>query len=149
LQAVRKSLPNYYFYKQSGGEARSIGSLHSKFRQYKFLENRHDYIQWMFPNHYGSLFNSNSFQLTYVESQLFLDDSQLGLRMLFSIYLFLDFMGIRLHLPSLELTVCSHERLREAILINHHNHLRIMRLLACLSVTGFRTIALAVIRLLD
>jgi hypothetical protein len=35
------------------------------------------------------------------------------------------------------------------ILVNYHNHLRIMRVLACLSVTGFRPIALSLIDLLD
>lgn len=103
----------------------------------------------MFPNHYGSAFNSKSFQLTYLEGLLFLDDPQVGLRMLHSIYLFLDFMGIRLKMPSLTLAICSWERLRDALLINYHNHLRVMRLLACLSVTGFRPIALQIIQLLD
>jgi hypothetical protein len=99
----------------------------------------------MFPNHYGSSFNSKSFQLTYLESLLFLEDNQIGQRMLQSVYLFLDFMGIRLKMPSLTLAICSWKRLREAILVNYHNHLRVMRVLACLSVTGFRSIALQII----
>jgi hypothetical protein len=43
----------------------------------------------------------------------------------------------------------SQDRLHEALIINTHNHLRIMRILACLSITGFRTIALNLIHFLD
>lgn len=63
---MRMAFPNYCFYKESEGQ-RSIPSLHSKFQNYTFLENRHDYIQWMFPNHYGSAFNSKSSPLSYLE----------------------------------------------------------------------------------
>lgn len=95
---VRNSFPNYYFYKDGADRPRSIASLHSKFQHYGFLEGRHDYIQWMFPNHFGSVFNSRSFPLNYVEHLLFKEDAEVGRRILTSIYIFFDFMGIRLNL---------------------------------------------------
>jgi hypothetical protein len=49
----------------------------------------------MFPNHYGSSFNSDSFALNYIESQLFLKDKQIQINLLYSIVLFFDFMGLR------------------------------------------------------
>lgn len=49
----------------------------------------------MFPNHYGSNFNSDSFPLNYIESQLFLQDKQIQAKLLHSIVLFFDFMGLR------------------------------------------------------
>jgi hypothetical protein len=146
---VRESLPNYCFYKDEADKPKSVSSLHSKFQNYQFLEGRHDYIQWMFPNHYGSAFNSRAFPLTYLEKRLFLDDNEVGLRLLTSLYIFLDFLGVRLDLASLQLTVCSQQRMKAAVLVHTHNHLRLMRLLACLSVTGFRQQALAIISLLD
>lgn len=45
-----------------------LKDLHRKYEDYEFLEDKHDYIQWMFPNHYGSAFNSASKPLNYIES---------------------------------------------------------------------------------
>jgi hypothetical protein len=103
----------------------------------------------MFPNHYGSAFNSKSSPLSYLEKRLFINGPIIGFRMLKSIYTFFDFMGIRINLKDLSLKVISYPRLKAVILINFHNHLRIMRVLACLSVIGFRKIALNLIKLLD
>ena len=58
-------------------------------------------------------------------------------------------MGLRLDLQTLKFSIISRERLKDVILVNYHNHLRIMRVLACLSVTGFRSIALSLIAVLD
>lgn len=48
----------------------------------------------MFPNHYGSAFNSESKCLNYLESELFIKNLQIGLRMLQSIYIYFNFIGI-------------------------------------------------------
>jgi len=103
----------------------------------------------MFPNHYGSAFNSQSWPLNYIEAKLFLLDKSIGLHMLKSIFIFMDFMGIYLDLATLELILINEYRFKQVILVNYHNHLRIMRILACLSVTGFRKIALNLIQFLD
>jgi hypothetical protein len=103
----------------------------------------------MFPNHYGSAFNSKSSPLSYLEKRLFIDDITIGFLMLKSIYQFFDFMGIRLNLKDLSLKIINRMRLRAVILVNFHNHLRIMRILACLSVIGFRKLAINLIEFLD
>jgi hypothetical protein len=103
----------------------------------------------MFPNHYGSKFNSSSFPLDYIETRLFRDDEHIGLRMLVSIYVFFDFMGIRLNINTFSLTLCDERRLKDVILVNFHNHLRIMRIFACLSVIGFRGIAMSLLGFID
>lgn len=62
-------LPNYFFYKNAKRIRRNtmiLEELHAKFDDYHFLESVHDYIQWMFPNHYGSAFNSSSAALNYI-----------------------------------------------------------------------------------
>lgn len=58
-------------------------------------------------------------------------------------------MGIRVNLQTLELEICSERRLKDVVLVNFHNHLRIMRVLACLSITGLRKLALNLIDFLD
>ena len=58
-------------------------------------------------------------------------------------------MGLQLDLQTLKFNVISKKRLKDVILVNYHNHLRIMRVLACLSVTGFRPIALSLIEFLE
>ena len=115
---------------------------------YRRLEGRHDYIQWMFPNHYGSGFNAEASPLNYAESALFHHSQELGAKLLRSLHVFLDFMGLEFSLPN-SLVVISPKRLKDVILVYHHNHLRIMRILACLSVVGFRDIALEIVHFLD
>lgn len=61
--------------------------------------------------------------------------------MIKSIYIYFNFIGIYLSLKDGQLYLINKERMIEAIVHNTHNHLRIMRVLACLSVIGFRKIA--------
>jgi hypothetical protein len=35
---------------------------------YEWLEETHDYIQWLFPNYYKSKFNKSSFELKFEEA---------------------------------------------------------------------------------
>ena len=86
--------------------------------------------------------------MNYLEKRLFLDE-EMGLKMLISIYIFLDFLGVRLDLNTFELSMCDGNRFRSAIVIHTHNHLRLMRILACLSIVGFRSIAIKLIAFLD
>jgi hypothetical protein len=69
-----KRYPNYAFYKNQKKVRHGnmdLEQMHNKIYDYNFLEGIHDYIQWMFPNHYGSAFNSSSVPLSYTESYLF------------------------------------------------------------------------------
>ena len=116
----------------------NLKQLQDKFEDYHFLESVHDYIQWMFPNHYGSAFNSSSNALNYIESEMFMQDHEVKTSMLYSIFIFTDFMGLKINLDTLDFQILSQKRLKDVILVNYHNHLRIMRIFACLSVVGFR-----------
>lgn len=151
-RTLQGELPNYCFYKGSvkiRSKMMDINALHSKFGDYSFMEKVHDYIQWMFPNHYGSAFNSSSKPLNYIESELFIRDDHAKLSLLYSIFMFFDFMGIQLTNDFSSIYIIDSSRLKDVILVNFHNHLRIMRILACLSVTGFRSIALMLIQFID
>jgi hypothetical protein len=86
--------------------------------------------------------------MNYLEKRFFLDE-EIGLKMLVSIYIFFDFLGIRLDLNTFELSMCDEGRFRSAIVIHTHNHLRLMRILACLSIVGFRDITLKLVAFLD
>ena len=72
-----------------------LKKLLNQYQDYHFLEQTHDYIQWMFPNHYGSCFNSSSSPLNYLESELFLRDDHIALAIFQSATLFFDFMGLK------------------------------------------------------
>lgn len=64
--------------------------------------------------------------------------------------MFCDFMGVRLksiHTGSLQLI--NEQRLKNVLIKNTHNHLRIMRILACLSTVGFRHYAHNLIQFLE
>lgn len=61
----------------------------------------------------------------------------------------MDFIGIEVNVEEASLRVASEDRLHDALIRNTHNHLRIRRILTCLSVTGFRLLALWFINILD
>lgn len=67
--------------------------------------------------------------------------------MLQSVEIFLDFLGIELTLEG-TLVKIDDRRLTDALLIHTHNHLRLRRFMACLSITGFRPLALHFIEFL-
>lgn len=58
-------------------------------------------------------------------------------------------MGIKVDIEEATWNVVSGERLYDVLVENTHNHLRIRRILACLSVTGFRLLALWLINIIE
>ena len=56
--------------------------------------------------------------------------------------MFCDFIGIKVDIKTMQFQICCPIRAINALKKNKHNHLRIKRILASLSVTGFRPIAL-------
>lgn len=71
------------------------------------------------------------------------------MRMLQSFKQYLLFMGIEVNIEEATWNVVSGERLYDVLVENTHNHLRIRRILACLSVTGFRLLALWLINIIE
>ena len=60
-----------------------------------------------------------------------------------------DFMGLRLeNLETGKLMLVSEKRLYDVLMVNRHNHLRLSRIMACLSIVGFRRYATALIQFL-
>ena len=122
---------------------KNVNDLHEKIGDYDFLEKQHDYIQKMFPNHYQSKFNPDSDPLSYLEAKKFKESNIIGLRILKSVCVFFDFLGLKLK-PNLQwkIETSDEARLRKALVEHPHNQMRITRVIACLSITGFRKIAL-------
>lgn len=71
------------------------------------------------------------------------------MRMLQSFKQYLLFMGIEVNIEEATWNVVSGDRLYDVLVENTHNHLRIRRILACLSVTGFRLLALWLINIIE
>ena len=71
------------------------------------------------------------------------------MRMLQSFKQYLLFMGIEFNIEEATWNVVSWDRLYDVLVENTHNHLRIRRILACLSVTGFRLLALWLINIIE
>ena len=131
---LNMELANYEFY--MGGE---VEKLFERSGDYEWLEDNHNFIQWMFPNHFESSINLDTLPMGYLEVQLFRNTKALGQKLLRSINIFLDFMGVHLDGQG-TMSIASKDRLRSALLVNTHNHLRIRRLMACTSICGFRGI---------
>lgn len=66
-----------------------------------------------------------------------------------SFELFCGFIGVGIDTRTMEYQIVNVKRAVDALKVNRHNHLRIKRILACLSITGFRIIALLFIEMLE
>lgn len=128
-----------------------IDQYHSEFKGvYEFLEKSHAYIQWLFPNQHKSAFNSNSDPISKEEVMEFRQNKEIGKRIFKSYDLFTDFMGLKINnVMTGSLTIVDQKRLHNCLLVNTHNHLRIVRILACLNLIGFRHYALQLNSFLD
>ena len=62
--------------------------------------------------------------------------------------MFMDFLGLEVNCFEATVKMVSRDRMKDAIVRFTHNHLRLRRILACLSVTGFRLLALWLINIL-
>lgn len=132
---------NVLFYK--GDYSSPVGSIHDLHTwkgQYWTLERNHAYIQWLFPNYFESQFNSDAHALSPEESREFRNNPDIARKYVESYKLFLDFLGLELKNPAtgeIERAPGGERRLHEALVQNTHNQLRIRRVLASLSVTGW------------
>eukprot|EP00357_Protocruzia_adherens_P028374 CAMPEP_0114995612 /NCGR_PEP_ID=MMETSP0216-20121206/13830_1 /TAXON_ID=223996 /ORGANISM="Protocruzia adherens, Strain Boccale" /LENGTH=371 /DNA_ID=CAMNT_0002359681 /DNA_START=300 /DNA_END=1415 /DNA_ORIENTATION=+ len=113
--------------------------LQTNVGNYEKLEADHAYVQWLFPNHYESRFNWSSVSLGYDEAKIFREDREIAVRFVQAYQLFLDFLGMRLvDFKTGELARSDDYKERFTNVVWHgHNFLRMRRLTASLSVTGF------------
>lgn len=57
-------------------------------------------------------------------------------------------MGAKINIETGELETVSEDRLYQLLEINTHNHLRLTRIISCLSIVGFRHYAIQLIKYL-
>ena len=95
----KSNLKNYYFYKnemkyEPNGEY--IDEILKTWNgKYTLLENKHDYIQWLFPIYESSAFNSFSSPLNKEERELIIKDEDCLNRLIESYKMMLNFYGLR------------------------------------------------------
>jgi hypothetical protein len=115
-------------------------------KENEYLEENHDYIQWVFPNPLPSGSSSNCPELDSTSMGLFLsrNDNTLRDHMVLMFLRMLKFYDLNLRVAS-GLTVFRLESWgRESILMTHsrrHNYLRITRILISLSLLGLTKFA--------
>lgn len=102
------------------------------------LEAVHDYIQWMFPLPEASQFNRSAPLLDAETIQEFETNAVIRTNMLRSYHRMLNFYGFQTDLTK-QVTRAADFRIQSEnwLHANNHNHLRITRILRCLTLTGF------------
>ena len=114
----------------------------SRASDYEWLEQAHNYIQWLFPCSQASMFNAEAQALTEKEADVMAADATIQARLKVSLRLILAFFGFVVADgdgggagPTIQRAADAQERL--ANLSSHsHNFLRISRILQCLGETG-------------
>lgn len=131
-------------------ERLTIKQFHEKKHgKYDFLEKCHSYVQWLFPNQHKSNFNYHSYPLSVEEREEFRQNEAIGANLIKSYAIYADFMGAQIvNLETGELKLSNEKRLYDVLFIHRHNHLRLTRIMACLSQTGFRCYATSLIHFL-
>lgn len=134
---------NYKFYSGAmtiPGYKLTIDGIHEQWHgNWKLLEWKHDYIQWLFPIREISTFNGNSQALQLHEAKKIKKDPECKLRVQKSWELMLDFYGMTLVNAGTG-ALQRHDRYKPCyknLNESGHNSLRITRMLKCLGELGF------------
>ena len=101
-----------------------------------WLEQTHDYIQWLFPLPEPSSVNPKAPRLTTESRAEFLRDSALGPAMLRSLWLMLDFLGLEHEGLTWQLAANATPAQKVWLESHHHNQLRISRMIRSLIACG-------------
>jgi hypothetical protein len=115
------------------------------------LERCHDYIQVLFPLKEASQFNWNAPLLDDATAQRFRSDDMIRANLLHSLQVMLRFYGFRMDEKTGEVVEAENfaRRADEWLHTGDHNHLRITRILKCLTRCGLRKEAAAFLRRLE
>eukprot|EP01017_Pseudomicrothorax_dubius_P035561 TRINITY_DN5000_c0_g1_i3.p1 TRINITY_DN5000_c0_g1~~TRINITY_DN5000_c0_g1_i3.p1 ORF type:complete len:196 (-),score=22.85 TRINITY_DN5000_c0_g1_i3:9-596(-) len=107
------------------------------------LELRHDYIQWLFPNYFRSMFNPDSCPLTTEEAKLFRNCRELAMLQIQAYKLMYAFFGLLLDTQTGAVSRADDYEIRmNATLVpDGHNRLRIWRILTNMHNVGFASFA--------
>lgn len=114
------------------------------------LEDRHDYIQVLFPLPEASRFNARAPLLDDATLARFRTDEAIQANLLQSFQVMLRFYGFRLDEQTGNVIEADNfaERAREWLFPEDHNHLRITRILKCLTLCGLKDQATAFLKAL-
>ena len=114
------------------------------------LEDRHDYIQVLFPLPEASRFNARAPLLDGATVARFRTDDVIQANLLQSFRVMLRFYGFRLDEKTGEVVEAENfgERAKEWLSPGNHNHLRITRILKCLTLCGLKDRAAAFLKAL-
>lgn len=106
---------------------------------YTQLEERHDYIQWLFPLADASDYNPNAPVLTLRDLEIITEHPAIRERLLRSLELMLDFYGFSLDWKTKTVSQTD----PKAWPPTYHNYLRITRILKSLTICGLNEYAVA------
>lgn len=99
------------------------------------MEDRHDFIQWMFPLDTPSQFNLQAPILTLESAERFRTDPEIQMNLRRSLGRFLSFLGIEEDGKGGYRLARNPDNVWGSF---NHNHLRITRVLRCLGLTGLK-----------
>jgi hypothetical protein len=119
---------------------------------YEALELVHDFIQWLFPLKEPSRFNPEAPVLDDETIQVFVNTSELRVRLLKSLAVMLSFYGLKLEAtnpPEIRRSAEFNQRKHIWLLPGNHNYLRITRILTSLTQLGLGQYALALFECLE
>ena len=142
-----KTLHNVEFYKGNGWL-----QTYMRAGDFDWLERKHDYVQWLFPNYFKSRFNKSSKELKFKEAQIFRTDKEIVQNFVNSYKMMLGFYGMEMYdndTGALTRAENYKERYSQALIAKQHNHLRIWRILASLNINGFRRYAIELVKFLE
>ncbi|WP_426415265.1 opioid growth factor receptor-related protein [Aestuariirhabdus sp. LZHN29] len=129
------------FYLHGGEDNRGRTLAQIRRQRFSWLEGTHDYIQWLFPLPEASRANQQSPLLTETLARRFLSHPNAKSELLTSVDCIAHFWGIQrrnLHFSAND--VASEQEPLWCCSANH-NHLRISRVLGCLSCLGLAPLA--------
>lgn len=118
---------------------------------YQKLEERHNYIQWLFPNKHRSGPNPNSSPLKDQEIEIFRNNRELKERVLKAFDLILDFFGMKYYKKGENIFIehsSNYEGRYENLNNRGHNYARISRILKFLVLIGLESYASAFLKFL-
>lgn len=107
-----------------------------------WLENCHNYIQWLFPNREPSGVTPNAPTLTPEIEALFHSDPQLQRHLMLSLERMLGFYGLKITADGIDKAANWHHRKLNWFVRDTHNNLRITRILKCLWALGLESEAI-------
>ena len=115
-------------------------------QDYEWLEKTHDYIQWLFPLPEKSRFNPNAPILNEEDIYRFKINQEVKQNLICSLKIMLSFYGLKIQQPDLMISINENSfinRKKQWLHWGNHNHMRITRILKCLSLLGLEEYAKA------